>query len=54
VAFVACGAGCRFVPSQPNLEEVWGHGVYVTDRLVDNHIVALRKKMKAIPRRRGI
>jgi DNA-binding response OmpR family regulator len=28
------------------LEEVWGSGVYVTDRVVDNHIVSLRKKIE--------
>jgi len=27
------------------LEEVWGSGVYVSDRVVDNHVVALRKKL---------
>jgi DNA-binding response OmpR family regulator len=31
------------------LEEVWGSGVYVTDRVVDNHIVALRKKLEDDP-----
>jgi len=31
------------------LEEVWGSGVYVTDRVVDNHIVALRKKIEDDP-----
>lgn len=36
------------------LEQVWGSGVYVTDRAVDNHIVALRRKIEddtAAPRR---
>jgi len=31
------------------LEDVWGSGVYVTDRVVDNHIVALRKKVEDDP-----
>jgi DNA-binding response OmpR family regulator len=31
------------------LEEVWGAGVYVSDRVVDNHVVALRKKIEDDP-----
>jgi DNA-binding response OmpR family regulator len=31
------------------LEEVWGSGVNVTDRVVDNHIVSLRKKIEPDP-----
>ena len=31
------------------LDEVWGSGVFVTDRVVDNHIVALRKKIEDDP-----
>jgi len=31
------------------LDEVWGSGVYVTDRVVDNHIVSLRKKIEDEP-----
>ena len=31
------------------LDEVWGQGVYLTDRVVDNHIVNLRKKIEADP-----
>jgi DNA-binding response OmpR family regulator len=31
------------------LDEVWGSGVYVTDRVVDNHIVPLRKKIEDEP-----
>ncbi len=31
------------------LEDVWGSGVFVTDRVVDNHIVALRKKIEDDP-----
>jgi len=31
------------------LDEVWGSGVYVTDRVVDNHVVSLRKKIEDDP-----
>ncbi len=31
------------------LEKVWGAALHVTDRVVDNHIVALRKKIEADP-----
>jgi two-component system alkaline phosphatase synthesis response regulator PhoP len=31
------------------LEQVWGSGVYVTDRVVDNHVVALRRKIEDDP-----
>jgi len=31
------------------LEQVWGSEVYVTDRVVDNHIVALRRKIEDDP-----
>ena len=31
------------------LEQVWGSGVYVTDRVVDNHIMSLRKKIEDDP-----
>ena len=43
----------RVLTRERLLEEVWGSGVYVTDRVVDNHVVALRKKIEddpAIPR----
>jgi len=33
----------RVLTREHLLEEVWGTGFYVTDRVVDNHIVALRK-----------
>jgi len=35
------------------LDLVWGHGTFVTDRVVDNHVVTLRKKVEpepAVPR----
>jgi DNA-binding response OmpR family regulator len=31
------------------LDEVWGREVYLTDRVVDNHIANLRKKIEADP-----
>lgn len=31
------------------LDEVWGSGISVTDRAVDNHIVSLRKKIEQDP-----
>jgi two-component system alkaline phosphatase synthesis response regulator PhoP len=31
------------------LDEVWGPGIAVTDRVIDNHIVALRKKIEDEP-----
>jgi DNA-binding response OmpR family regulator len=31
------------------LNLVWGHGTFVTDRVVDNHVVTLRKKIEPEP-----
>ena len=31
------------------LDEVWGASISVTDRVIDNHIVSLRKKIEAAP-----
>jgi two-component system alkaline phosphatase synthesis response regulator PhoP len=31
------------------LDLVWGHGTFVTDRVVDNHVVTLRKKIEPEP-----
>ncbi len=31
------------------LDEVWGHGVFLTDRVVDNQIANLRKKIEPVP-----
>ncbi len=39
----------RVLTREHLLEQVWGSGVYVTDRAVDNHIVALRKKIEDDP-----
>jgi DNA-binding response OmpR family regulator len=43
----------RVLTRQTLLDDVWGSSVFVTDRVVDNHIVALRKKIEddpAVPR----
>lgn len=43
----------RVLERETLLDDVWGSGVYVSDRVVDNHIVALRKKIEddpAVPR----
>ncbi len=39
----------RVLARERLLEQVWGSGVYVTDRVVDNHIVSLRKKIEDDP-----
>jgi len=39
----------RVLTREALLEDVWGSGVFVTDRVVDNHIVALRKKIEGDP-----
>jgi DNA-binding response OmpR family regulator len=31
------------------LDMVWGHGTFVTDRVIDNHVVTLRKKIEPEP-----
>jgi two-component system alkaline phosphatase synthesis response regulator PhoP len=31
------------------LDEVWGNGIAVTDRVIDNHVVSLRKKIEDAP-----
>jgi DNA-binding response OmpR family regulator len=33
------------------VNEVWGHGVFVTDRVVDTHIVKVRRKIEPDPAR---
>ncbi len=38
------------VLSRPQLlDQVWGSGVFVTDRVVDNHVVTLRRKIEPEP-----
>ena len=39
----------RFLSRERLIEEVWGHGVAITDRVVDNHIMNLRKKLEDDP-----
>jgi DNA-binding response OmpR family regulator len=39
----------RVLTRERLLDEAWGSEVYVTDRAVDNHIVALRKKIEDEP-----
>jgi two-component system response regulator RegX3 len=31
------------------VDEVWGHDVFVTDRVVDAHVVKLRRKIESDP-----
>jgi DNA-binding response OmpR family regulator len=39
----------RVLNRQRLLDEAWGPGTYITDRVVDNHIVRLRKKIEPEP-----
>src|SRR5262249_15534635 len=39
----------RLLSRSQLLDEVWGHGIAVTDRVVDNQIFALRKKIETNP-----
>jgi len=39
----------RVLSRQRLLDEAWGPGTYITDRVVDNHILALRKKIEPDP-----
>lgn len=41
----------RVLTRQQLLDQVWGRGVFVSDRVVDNQIMNLRKKIEAEPRR---
>ena len=31
------------------VDDVWGHDVFVTDRVVDTHVVKLRRKIEPDP-----
>lgn len=42
---------CHVVSRNQLLDEVWGRDVYMTDRVVDNHIANLRKKIEPDPAR---
>jgi DNA-binding response OmpR family regulator len=39
----------RFLSRERLIEQVWGHGVSITDRVVDNHILNLRRKLEDRP-----
>jgi len=39
----------RVLSRQQLLDEAWGPGTFITDRVVDNHIVTLRKKIEPEP-----
>ena len=39
----------RVLSREKLLDEAWGQGTFLTDRVVDNHVVALRRKIEANP-----
>jgi DNA-binding response OmpR family regulator len=39
----------RFLSRDKLIERVWGHGVSISDRVVDNHIMNLRRKLEQKP-----
>ena len=39
----------RVLSREKLLDAAWGHGTFLTDRVVDNHIVSLRKKIEGDP-----
>lgn len=40
----------KIFPRQDILEKIWGAGVFISDRTIDNYIVKLRQKIEADPR----
>jgi DNA-binding response OmpR family regulator len=42
-------SGGKVLSRDQLLDLVWGHSTFVTDRVVDNHVVALRKKLEPDP-----
>jgi DNA-binding response OmpR family regulator len=38
----------RFLSREQLIEKVWGNGVAISDRVVDNHIMNLRRKLEDI------
>ena len=42
-------AGGRMLSREHLIERVWGSGVSITDRVVDNHILNLRRKLEEKP-----
>jgi len=47
VALVTSGG--RLLNREQLIDHVWGHGVAITDRVVDNHIMNLRRKLEERP-----
>jgi len=41
--------GGKVLSREQLLDLAWGHGTFVTDRVVDNHVVTLRKKVEPEP-----
>jgi len=39
----------RVLTRQQLLDEVWGREIFVTDRVVDNQVTNLRKKIEVVP-----
>jgi DNA-binding response OmpR family regulator len=39
----------RVLSREKLLDQAWGEGTFLTDRVVDNHIVALRRKIEPEP-----
>ena len=46
---VSSSSHCRLLTCERLLDEAWGTGIAVTDRVIDNHIVSLRKKIEDEP-----
>jgi DNA-binding response OmpR family regulator len=36
----------RVLRREQLLDEVWGSGVFITDRVIDNHVMSLRRKIE--------
>ena len=47
----SCATAGRLLNRAQLLDLVWGPGTFVTDRVVDNHVVTLRKKIEPDPTR---
>jgi DNA-binding response OmpR family regulator len=42
-------AGGRLLGRDRLIELLWGHGVSISDRVVDNHMMNLRRKLEEVP-----
>ena len=42
---VSSSSDCRLLSCERLLDEAWGTGIALTDRVIDNQIVSLRKKI---------